>query len=111
MYLINQENQLIQSTNLNQLSDLNLFATPNLIGKKIIKISNGLHSNFAVEKEEIPPISQWKNEYILDWAQRIGFDDYVNILKYQNINGEQLAKADKNFLIDKIGITKYLKKN
>lgn len=87
-------------------SDLSLSFNPILMGKHIIKVFAGLHSCFAIEKEIILPISEWKNEEVLKWAENIGFDDYVKILKYENVNGKQLANADKNFLIDKLGITK-----
>ena len=87
-------------------AELSLTLNPNLIGKQIIQIFNGLHSYFAIEKEVILPISEWKNEEVLKWAENIGFEDYVKILKYENVSGKQLANADKTFLIDKLGITK-----
>jgi hypothetical protein len=85
-----------------------IFPYQNLKKKPIKRVWCGFNYFFALEQKEIPSIEFWTKEEIISWALSKGFDDYKNILKYENITGKQLIEADKRFLIDKLGMMRYI---
>ena len=67
---------------------------------------SGLFYYFALETGEVKSIDSWDNAQVLKWSEEIGFNDFTQILKYENVVGSQLANANKNFLIDTLGMNK-----
>lgn len=74
--------------------------------KPIRHVFTGWSYFFAIEQDFTKGISGWTNEEVLAWANKSGFQDYVKILKYELVNGETLANADRRYIIDTLGITR-----
>jgi hypothetical protein len=77
-----------------------------LKNKQIKKVFCSFTYFFAFEQEEIKGIAEWDKDQICKWLESKGFEDYVNIIKYENITGEQLLEADRQYLLDRIGVTR-----
>jgi len=77
-----------------------------LKNKKITNLYCGINSFFAYETKTIPPIDTWTNADIVKWAKdNKDLNDYANILRFENVSGKALLRADKAYLIDKLGVT------
>ena len=50
------------------------------------EVFSGLFYYFALEKEELKSITLWDNARVVKWSEEIGFGDYTQILKYENIS-------------------------
>lgn len=74
--------------------------------KPIRRVFSGPSHFFAVEQDYTKGISAWTNEEVLNWASKSGFQDFCKILKYELVNGEVLAQADRRYIIDTLGITR-----
>jgi len=84
-----------------------IFPYNYLKSKNIKRLFCGVNYFMALEQEEVKPIDTWTNQEIVAWANTNGFEEYANIIKYENISGKQLMNADKRFLIDVLGVTQY----
>ena len=77
-----------------------------LKNKKITNLYCGINSFFAYETKTIPPIDTWTNADIVKWAKdNKDLNDYANILRFENVSGKALLRADKAYLVDKLGVT------
>ena len=74
--------------------------------KQVTKLWCGHSFFFALEQGEIESISKWGQSEILQWLSEKSFHSYRNIVKNNKLTGEQLLKADKQFLSDRLGMTK-----
>ena len=110
-YIIN-ENFLVYQIDLNNFTNKNLDNILNVSifeffkKKEIHFIFCGYNTFFALEKQEIDCIKNWDNNKVLQWAIESGFSEYKNILKYENISGNDIFNADKKFLKDTLGLIK-----
>eukprot|EP01016_Furgasonia_blochmanni_P050206 TRINITY_DN771_c0_g1_i17.p1 TRINITY_DN771_c0_g1~~TRINITY_DN771_c0_g1_i17.p1 ORF type:complete len:401 (+),score=120.55 TRINITY_DN771_c0_g1_i17:66-1268(+) len=73
-------------------------------GKTIRSVHSGFNYYVAVEREEVDSIDNWTNEKVLKWAEEIGLDKYLKIIKYEKIEGKHLWNANKQFLHDTLGL-------
>ncbi|CAD8115981.1 unnamed protein product [Paramecium primaurelia] len=60
--------------------------------KSIISIYSGLNYFLALGRENIKSIKEWTNEELQAWLSKIGFSDYVNIVKYNEFTGLEFSK-------------------
>jgi len=107
-YFVNENCNLLQVDlhNFNKELIVAISTHPFFLEKPIEKVFSGLFYYLALEREEMKSIDTWDNTQILKWAEEIGFEDYIQILKYENIVGAQLANVNKSFLLDTLGMTK-----
>ena len=108
-YFVNENSNMFQVDLHNFAKEpliLPLTKHATLFGKHIEKVFSGLFYYFALETEEIKSIDSWDNARVLKWSEEIGFNDFTQILKYENVVGSQLANANKTFLIDTLGMNK-----
>jgi len=76
-----------------------------LKNKKITKLYSCINSFFAYETKILPSIDTWSNAEIVKWVKsNKDFEEYSNIIKFENVSGKALLKADKGYLIDKLGL-------
>ena len=57
-----------------------------------------------LEKEIVPPLSQWTTEEVYKWFEEMKLDDYLNIIKYEKISGKDLVIADNTFYENVMGM-------
>ncbi|CDW91727.1 xpg i-region family protein [Stylonychia lemnae] len=78
--------------------------------KLIKKLTNikSIASSFAhllaLERHDILPLAQWDSKQVEKWFNDIGLNGCCNIVKYKNIDGQQIQIADTEFLNDTLGI-------
>jgi len=76
-----------------------------LSNKMIRKIWGGYNHFFVLEQNEIGSIDTWTQTEIVNWVNSYkDFQEFANIIKYENISGTQLLAADKSFLVDRLGM-------
>lgn len=50
-------------------------------------------------------MEDWNNDQINEWASKVPeLESYLNIIKYQKIQGKHLVNADKEFFITRLGL-------
>jgi hypothetical protein len=87
----------------------NVFVSPMFKGdeqRHFQKVYSGFLFYFALEREEVESIEKWDNNQVVAWAEKKEFFDYLKILKYENIKGSDLIKANRSFLTETLGISK-----
>eukprot|EP01017_Pseudomicrothorax_dubius_P037874 TRINITY_DN5608_c0_g1_i4.p1 TRINITY_DN5608_c0_g1~~TRINITY_DN5608_c0_g1_i4.p1 ORF type:complete len:735 (-),score=176.96 TRINITY_DN5608_c0_g1_i4:822-3026(-) len=72
--------------------------------KRIQKVYSGFYYYFAVEREEIESLEHWDNKSVLKWADSIGFHDYIKIMRYEHLTGQDLVKISRKYLADTLGM-------
>ncbi|CAK84555.1 unnamed protein product (macronuclear) [Paramecium tetraurelia] len=75
--------------------------------RSIISIYSGLNYFLALSRESIKSIKEWTNEELQVWLAKIGFSDYVNIVKYNEFTGLEFSKQAvlQDFQINTLGLT------
>jgi len=58
----------------------------------------------VLDRAEKQPIEQWNFEEVGDWFAKLKLDDYLNIIKYEKINGKDIINADETFFLNVIGM-------
>ena len=52
------------------------------------------------------PLYYWTNEEVLKWFEKeLGFDDYLKVIKYQNIKGKNILEGDRKYFKDILGMS------
>ncbi|KRX07643.1 Sterile alpha motif/pointed domain [Pseudocohnilembus persalinus] len=74
--------------------------------KNIVHIFSDRSTYFAIERKQVPPISEWDNEKVLSFMESIQLQDYINIAKYENLDGKKLQNITKNYMIKTMGLIK-----
>lgn len=87
------------------LEEDKFFALPfvPLEGRRIERIFSGFTYFYAIEKYQQKLL--WENDDVRKWARENGFGEYDNILRYENVSGKQIAKANEVYLKNTLGIT------
>lgn len=97
------ENNIYAFSNQNIKLEFQIYAP--LQNRKIIALYSNLTTYFAVEKEFVQNIESWSNEEVIFWADKIGFGDCSNLLKFDQIRGQELMSLNAKFLSETLGIT------
>lgn len=106
-YFVNEDNQLIHCAlgNLNEgQQELTACVYLPLENRRVISIFGGLYHYIALVREE-SLLENWNNEQVIQWLRREGFDDYVNIMRVEKVDGKKLMKMEKKYMEDRLGIT------
>ena len=52
------------------------------------------------------PLNQWNNEEVIHWFEKeLCFDDYLKVIKYQNVTGKNIIEGDKKYFKDILGMS------
>ena len=52
------------------------------------------------------PLNQWNNEEVIQWFEKeLCFDDYLKVIKYQNVTGKNIIEGDKKYFKDILGMS------
>ena len=106
-YFVNENNELLTCvlTNLNEgQTTLTATSFPDLSGKRIVSVYGGLNFNIALLRED-DLLENWNNDNVVSWLRREGFDDYVNIMRVEKIDGKKLVNLEKKYMENVLGIT------
>ena len=57
-----------------------------------------------LEQNYRTPLIDWSMNEIYDWFKEIGLEDYLNIIKYDNIDGKKIIEGDKKYFKDILGM-------
>jgi len=83
---------------------LQLIRNEFFMKKEIKKIYGNFNYFLALEREELESIESWTSEQVLAWLEEREFKEIKNVIKFGNIQGKDLYKADKKYLRDTLGI-------
>ena len=50
------------------------------------------------------PLIDWSMNEIYEWFKEIGFEEYLNIIKYDKIDGKKIIEGDKKYYKDILGM-------
>lgn len=50
------------------------------------------------------PSETWDTEEVITFAQKEGFDDYINVFKSEKVTGKILLEMDKKYMEEVLGI-------
>ena len=97
---------VLYECDLSKRSASKLVATPfePFKRKPICRVFPGPSYYFAVEQDKITGIGTWTNDEVLNWARSSGFQDFCKILKYEAVDGFTIANADRNYVINTLGM-------
>lgn len=70
----------------------------------IVKIESSYTHFLALERKEIPPISEWTPHQVADFITECGFPESAKIAIYTKIDGSQIEEFDEDLYIDTFGI-------
>ena len=52
------------------------------------------------------PLNGWTTEEVYKWfEQELGFDDYLKVIKYQNVTGKNIIEGDRKYFKDILGMS------
>ena len=52
------------------------------------------------------PLNQWNNEEVIQgFEKELCFDDYLKVIKYQNVTGKNIIEGDKKYFKDILGMS------
>jgi hypothetical protein len=52
------------------------------------------------------PLNQWNNEEVIQWFEKeLCCDDYLKVIKYQNVTGKNIIEGDKKYFKDILGMS------
>ena len=52
------------------------------------------------------PLSHWNNEEVFQWFEKeLCFDDYLKVIKYQNVTGKNIIEGDRKYFKDILGMS------
>lgn len=75
--------------------------------KEISKVFHGYQGYMGLSIEDVPRLQDWSNKEVLEWASNIKeFEDYIQIMKYEKVDGNMLDNADLTFLEERLGLTR-----
>ena len=86
------------------ITEVRGFQIQELKNKIINDIEADCFHCVALEKEEIPPISEWTTEKLMQWFESIDFPQASNLAKYNKMTGETIASADDDFFEETLGL-------
>ena len=85
-----------------QIPKFKLFTSQKFPNFYIMSGSNNFF--LLLEKEKVKPLKEWNSEEVYKWFEEMELDDYLNIIKYQNITGKNIIEGGKDYLLDTMGI-------
>lgn len=114
---IAENNLMLLSKNTNEVfylttNDLNK-ANMSTIGFKFIadkaftnvhQFASGESHWLVLEKEYVPPLDKWTFNDVYKWFEEMKLEDYLNIIKYEKINGKDISEADETFFVNCMGM-------
>ena len=51
------------------------------------------------------PLIDWSTEQVSEWFEReLGFEEYLNVIKYQKVNGKNIIDGDRKYFKDILGM-------
>ena len=71
--------------------------------KSIIKVWSGFYYFIVLSRTEYV-LEKWDTPRVLEWLKKEGFDDYINIMRTEKVDGKKLLEMDKKYMTDVLGI-------
>lgn len=76
----------------------------NFYVKGAVDVASGESHWMVLERDELKPIENWKEDDVMEWFKNMKLDDYLNIIKYEKINGKDILNADETFFVNVMGM-------
>lgn len=58
----------------------------------------------VLERDDILPIENWTENEVYEWFKEMKLDEYLNVIKYKKITGEDIIKGDEKFFVNNLGM-------
>lgn len=76
--------------NLNEgQTEISVNLVPYFENKSIIKVWSGFYYYVALARSEYV-LEKWDTARVLEWLKKEGFDDFINIMKSEKVDGKRL---------------------
>lgn len=105
-YFVSPKNELYQCEllNLNEgQSEISVNLVPYFENRSVIKVWSGFYYYVVLCRSEYV-LNKWDTPKVLEWLKKEGFDDYINIMRTEKIDGRKLLEMDRKFMSDRLGI-------
>ena len=102
----------------NQISNNNSFLNDNKKGLffykicKDVKFKNyytmafGENHWILLDQQFRLPLNDWTTEEVYKWfEQELGYEDYLKVIKYQNVTGKNIMEGDRKYFKDILGMS------
>lgn len=77
---------------------------PYFENKSIVKVWSGFYYYIVLSRSE-DVLKKWDTSKVLEWLKKEGFDDFINIMRTEKVDGKKLLEMDKKYMADVLGIT------
>jgi len=57
-----------------------------------------------LEREDIKPLEKWNESEVQEWFKSMDLDEFLNIIKYEKINGKDISNGDETFFVNIMGM-------
>ena len=94
--------------NPNRKREISVLTDKESYNKPFDKVFSGMYSHCKT-RLQCHDIKYWKPCDVIEFLHKKGFNDYDNVIKHDNIDGKKLQKIDRNYLINKFGLTSEVK--
>lgn len=58
----------------------------------------------VLEREDMKPLDKWKEDDVQEWFHQMNMDEFLNIIKYEKINGKDILNGDETFFVNIMGM-------
>lgn len=68
------------------------------------EISCGESHWLVLERHDIKPLEKWNENDVQEWFKSMKMDEFLNIIKYEKINGKDIFNGDETFFVNVMGM-------
>ncbi len=72
--------------------------------KQMVDISCGECHWLVLEREDVKPLEKWTEADVMQWFKEMKMEEFMNIIKYEKINGKDILNGDETFFVNVMGM-------
>jgi len=59
----------------------------------------------ALQRADLPPLSEWEPREVAEWFVNMGLSEYHDIIVHNKISGKMIIEGDDDFFLDNMGLS------